>query len=97
MPLTLAESQTQQTHEYRQIVATTRLHGQRLVDQQLEQFLKAGFCLLLGLTSIQLAIEAAAKRTEKTRKNRLNQCFFRTKMIIHRCQIDPSLTGNQAQ
>ncbi|MCY1546102.1 hypothetical protein D9M68_820800 [compost metagenome] len=66
MALALTEGQPQQTHENRQVVATARLHGQSLLDQQLKQLLKADLGIRLGLTAIQLALEATAERPEKT-------------------------------
>ncbi|MCY1441780.1 hypothetical protein D9M71_581150 [compost metagenome] len=93
--LALAEGQAQQAHEDRQVVATARLYHQRLLDQHFQQFFKAWLVLRTGLTTLQLALEAGAERTEETREDRLDQGLLGTEMVVHRRQVDAGLAGDQ--
>ncbi|MNT86200.1 hypothetical protein D3C72_2264610 [compost metagenome] len=95
MPLALAEGQAQQPHEDRQVVAAARLYDQCLLNQHLEQLFKAWLLFRTGLTTLQLALEAGAERTEETREDRLDQGLLGTEMVVHRRQVDTGLAGDQ--
>ena len=68
-----------------------------MLNEDIQQFFKACFGFRLALAAIQFTFETDAKRAKKARENRLNQGFFRAEVIVHRSQIDSSLTGDQAQ
>ncbi|MNS94175.1 hypothetical protein D3C72_1283860 [compost metagenome] len=97
MPLALTERQPQQTHEDRQVVATARLHHQCLLDEDFQQLFECRLVFRLGLTPLQLFIEADAEWPEEPRENRLNQRLLRTEVIVHRRQVDTRLAGDQTQ
>ncbi|MNF80103.1 hypothetical protein D3C81_1809600 [compost metagenome] len=95
--LALAEREAEQAHEDRQVIAAAWLHHKGLLDEDFEQLFKRRLVFRLGLTALQLFIEADAERPEEARENRLNQRFFRAEVIVHRCQVDAGLAGDQTQ
>ena len=73
------------------------VHHEGLLDEDFQQFFEGRLVLRLGLTALQLFIEAHAERPEKAREHGLDQRLFRAEVIIHRSQIDASLAGDQTQ